>query len=570
MKKSLVIAFALLALWFSASVKAQEDAPDPYGGVALKVAEPSDSFSAKKVGNRWTFVTPAGNAFFMLGVMDVDSMSSKMDDGRSYEDILQGKYGTRARWARKQLLRLQQWKFNTLAEYSSYYVLAYPNAAAPAADVKLPSIKLFKFSFYSYTNRSLYTGQELAPDAVKDLVDCQSPAYTGYRGADFPDVFDPNFDSYINGMLKAISKIRGESGHLKSRWALGLTADDSDDMFGFGPGPEFPGLDGAVHPHLGWLALACNPRMTTSQKWHQKYSEPVVHAKAELISDLKAKYGTIQALNAAWSSTYSSFESNGGWGTGKGLEDEDGRHVHWLGSTDADLRGARPAVVSDLDEYLLKLARRYYKVTSERMRQYAPGKLIFSNITLNGHQGLSRRQVLQAAGEYVDVINASIRDQKVLDKTAEYAGDKPIVSYDSFVANPDSGLSNSENPKNGGFNLYNSQRERGEGYAQKLAFLRDAQVTHTGQFPVVGMKLWQYVDNWGEKTAFGLISGRDNPYDGALTSAPYAETRQYGDFVGAAAAANSATLARFRIALTEAPKVKPVQAQNAREAASKP
>jgi hypothetical protein len=557
MTRRISIASALLALCWVTFVAGQETAPDPYGGVAIKVAEPGDSYSVKKVGNRWTFVTPAGNAFFMLGVMDVDTMSSKMDDGRSYEDILSAKYGTRPRWARKQLLRLQQWGFNTLAEYASYYALAYPNAASPAADVKLPSIKLFKFSFYSYTNRSLYAGQELAPDAVKDVVDCQCPTYTGYRGTDFPDVFDPNFDTYINGMLKAISKNPGESGHLKSRWAIGLTADDSDDMFGFGPGPEIPGLDGAIHPHLAWLALACNPRMPASRKWGRPYADPVVHIKAELISDLKAKYGNIQALNAAWNSNYSSFGSSGGWGPGKGLEDEDGRHTTWLGSTDGDLRGARPAVVRDLDDYLLKLARRYYKVTSERMRQYAPGKLIFSNITLNGHQGLSRKQVLQAAGEYVDVINASIRDQKILDKTAEYAGDKPIVSYDSFVANPDSGLANFENPKNGGFNLYNTQRERAEGYAQKLAFLRDARVTRTGEYPVVGIKLWQYVDNWGEKTAFGLVSGRDNPYDGIATSAPYAEVRQYGDFVGAATNANRATLLRFNAALSEVAKNKP-------------
>src|SRR6266581_7666815 len=116
MKKTFLVIPALLAFWFSGSLAGQEVAPDPYGGIALKVAEPRDSFSVQKVGNRWTFVTPAGNAFFMLGVMDVDSMSSKMDDGRSYEDIVQAKYGTRPRWARKQLLRLKEWGFNSLAE----------------------------------------------------------------------------------------------------------------------------------------------------------------------------------------------------------------------------------------------------------------------------------------------------------------------------------------------------------------------------------------------------------------------------------------------------------------------
>ena len=62
---------AVFALCFASYAASQETAPDPYGGVAFKVAEPSDSFSVKKIGDRWTFVTPSGNAFFMLGVMDV-------------------------------------------------------------------------------------------------------------------------------------------------------------------------------------------------------------------------------------------------------------------------------------------------------------------------------------------------------------------------------------------------------------------------------------------------------------------------------------------------------------------
>src|SRR5262249_23035565 len=152
----------------------------------------------------------------------------------TYDDHLFQKYSNRTRWADAQITRLKQWGFNTLAEYPSYYMLPYPNAASKGTMMKLPSIKLFKVSLYSYTGRILYSGQIAPPSPTKDIVDCQGPAYNGYRGTDFPDVFDPNYETYIDGMLKVVARDPGERGHLTSPWALGVTADDSDDLFGFG------------------------------------------------------------------------------------------------------------------------------------------------------------------------------------------------------------------------------------------------------------------------------------------------------------------------------------------------
>ena len=48
MRKTLLIIPALLVFWLFGSVEGQEAAPDPYGGITLKVAEPSESFSVKK------------------------------------------------------------------------------------------------------------------------------------------------------------------------------------------------------------------------------------------------------------------------------------------------------------------------------------------------------------------------------------------------------------------------------------------------------------------------------------------------------------------------------------------
>ncbi len=60
--------------------------------------------------------------------------------------------------------------------------------------------------------------------------------------------------------------------------------------------------------------------------------------------------------------------------------------------------------------------------------------------SLNGWGGLTRKQILQAAGESVDVLNAMISSQNVADKTKAYYGDKPVVTWEGYTANLDSGI----------------------------------------------------------------------------------------------------------------------------------
>src|SRR5439155_341913 len=122
----------------------------------------------------------------------------------------------------------------------------------------------------------------------------------------------------------------------------------------FGPGPELPAA--RQHPHLGWVALVTNFAQSSSP-WVASYADTRVHTKQALRDYLAHKYGTVNALNAAWRSTYTTFDSAGGWGRGSGLFDEDGRHP-WVGNERDEMATAAPAVKDDLGGFLYLYAQK--------------------------------------------------------------------------------------------------------------------------------------------------------------------------------------------------------------------
>jgi hypothetical protein len=319
---------------------------------------------------------------------------------------------------------------------------------------------------------------------------------------------------------------------------MGIAMDDTDDLFGFGPGAEIAAP--RLHPHLGWIALVTNFQQSSSA-WVSSYADRKVYTKYALRDFLAGRYGTISALNSAWHSTYTSFDSAGGWGVGSGLLDENGRNP-WVGRWEDEMATATPGVRADLSDFLYLYARQYFSVMARKMRQYAPQHLVFGPAALNGWQGLTRKEILRAAGEQVDVLQCAIGSQQAVELTATYAGNKPLVTWDSFIANADSALWRYPNPEDlAGFSrLALTQAQRGQTYADKVTFLFNAK-TPNGVYPVAGIKLWSWTDHWWEKANFGLVSFSDNAYNGreAVVSRgndPWGwptggEERNYGDFL---------------------------------------
>ncbi|MHB8655924.1 MAG: hypothetical protein ACYDA9_18835 [Terriglobia bacterium] len=508
---------------------------DIYGGVPIRVSEPAKSFRVKKVGDRWLFVTPAGNAFWMLGVYAVDTQDSVDDRGETYSHRIVSKYGDKYTWAKQTVKRLKAWGFNTIGEYSTWYVFPTKSPFTDWANPeRMPFVTMIRPSYYGLTNQHHY-----AKGPFKDLVAGTDPAiYTDWRGSTTPDVFDPNFEEYVNGSMSELT-----SDVLNSPWLIGIATDDADDLYGFGPGPDAPAA--RLHAHIGWLVLTGNFQQTRNSKLGVSYTDPKVYSKYALRDFLRKKYSTIEALNHAWGSNYTSWDSDGGWPSGRGFLDESGRNP-WVGKDSGRLKIAAPAVRSDLDDFLYVFARKYFSIVSSAIKKRSGSHLVFGPAALNGWGGLTRPQILRAAGQYLDVLQAGISSQQILDLTARYAGDIPIVTWEGMVANPDSDLWRYPNPPEG-VEASQSQGLRGQAYAQRASFLYEAK-TSAGIHQICGLKFWAYVDSWGEKQNWGLVSFSDNAYDGkeAVRSGgtdPWGfrvggEERDYGDFISSVRRAN--------------------------------
>lgn len=517
---------------------------DAYGGLSdVTVKAGTGFFGVRKVGERWVFVDPNGHPFWMLGVFAVD-INTDTSLGTTYT---LAKYGSMANWGLQAVRRLRSWEFNSTAEYSSAYVVPVNNDGAYETAEPMPWVAIVRPAYYSLRDQNGY-----APQPVKDLVNGLDSVYTNYRGDTLPDVFDPDFAVYANQYVASNTS----AAEAASPWLIGTAVDDLDDLWGFGPGPGLPAA--RTSSNIGWIALCTDFQQTSNTRLGAVYTGTEVYTKAALANWLATKYGSIAALNQAWGSNYTGFGDAGGYGTGSGLLDEDGRHA-WVGSDDVALSSAHPQVRADLNAFTSVFAQKYFSVVTAAVRAARPHQLVFGPCTLNAWNGVSRPQILAAAAQYTDVIQASMASQAVYDASLAAAGDHPFVTWTGMPANPDSDLSAYPNPD--APDVYATQAARGQAYAGQLAndfgwTASAAAGTLAGSQNVVGSKFWAWTDSWGERTNWGLVTFLDNPYDGvADIVAPGTdawgfvtggEAANLGNFIGPAAQANQSVLTELR------------------------
>jgi len=556
MKKFLAVGGVFIALAAGQSLQANgaetapatcaEGAVRQFAGIPVRVAQATGHFRTMKVGNRWLWVSPDGNAFWMLGVYGVDVSSSVDDQGSTYRTRVIAKYGDAdLKWGPQQNRRLLAWGFNALSEYANKWVLPWTTISDPrwpgtVQPVKLPAIPFpLQGAWYSQTNLSNY-----AAGPVKEIYWAMDSHFKGYRGQ-FADIFDPNFDLWVARRVAAAEYAQAAA----SPWVLGFSSDDTDYLTGFGPGPDF-NSSGHTHPHLGYVTLLTPPAQSANPGRNVTYSDSKVYIKYALRDFIRTRYATIAALNKAWGSTYTTFDSDGGWPTGRGLLDENGKGA-WVGTNPSALTNAAPSVKVDLDDFLYEIAKRYFTVYQTRIKQAYPHVLYLGPTTIGGWGAPPRRQILQAAGQYLDVIRTTYNgDQARLDFMAQHAGDKPIMTWLGAVANPDSALF--RYPNGGQSNTFQSQEDRGAYYERSLTTQMNATAGPTGAQPFIGVQWWDYLDSWAEKANWGLVTLSDNAYDGKEARvAPARDTwgllrgnehRDYGDFIVRVRQANQAVV----------------------------
>ncbi len=395
---------------------------------------------------------------------------------------------------------------------------------------------------------------------MKELVRPTNPSvYTGYR-AHSPDIWDPNYTAWIAGYLQHDQIGSAWINGPNKSYLAGINVDETDTLQGFGAGTDFlTVVNGQLvndkqQPHLAWLIWITPPTQAGSAEYGLTYSDRTVYTKLAFSNFFQQRYVTITALNLAWGSSYTTFGSIGGWGTGTGLLDEDGTHS-WVPKDYNALGDANPIVKRDLDDFLLYHAQKYFSQTKSVLNTYAPGRLYLGPTVLSTWGSPPRRQILQAAASYIDVYMAGgipagvADDQQRVDFIAQYLGDKPWLEWEGLVAQPDSYMYQFPDVPTDNVSSvpYSTQAQRGQAYSDMVSRLVNTR-TSAGAYPITGFKWWQFADNAGELLNWGLVTRRDNEYNGTAASRATGadswgfptggEDRDYGDFLSAVRAAN--------------------------------
>jgi hypothetical protein len=259
------------------------------------------------------------------------------------------KYGTRLAWETAALARYSGWGFNCIADYFDD-TLVSDMLAGNLGSVKLPFFVYgAQWSGWHFINDAIWRrsmlagweGQTFPTDEVKEFMGMTARVYTGWSGSPSADGTDPNLSDYIDKFLTALLNPTNNEAFrtlVNSPYAIGVSVDDADDMWGFGSGPDdCTTSGGGYHAHFGWLALA-SPVNYYAQ-WYDMsdlynaynwiFVDPAVHAKASVISFLKAEYATIADLNKVWGSTYTAFDSAATRYTGEAVATTNGSTVSY-------------------------------------------------------------------------------------------------------------------------------------------------------------------------------------------------------------------------------------------------
>ena len=136
-----------------------------------------------------------------------------------------------------------------------------------------------------------------------------------------------------------------------------------------------------------------------------------------------------------------------------------------------------------------------------------------------------------------------------------------MIAWIGYTANPDSAMHESA----AGKFQFQTQEDRGAMYKRQAQSLFSHRAPD-GTFPVVGLSWWEYMDKAGERANWGLVSVRDNAYDGneAVAAAGKdswgyptgGEDKNYGNFVSAVRTTNLSIMESLRDEISSALKEK--------------
>ena len=518
-------------------------------------------FQLQKAKGRWVYASPSCNAFYQFAVYDADP-------GFILGAIFQGRYGgDSTKWATHSLQREQAYGFDANDIFASDYMLPITRGGnGDGASIKLPFLL-----FFATTNDAIVHPSMIGlPEAVKDL--CAGQDSNGYGSfCNYTlDIVDPNWLVGNQGEL-ALQISQFTDGFNTSPWVLAISLGDADELFMFkGNGSGLS--ESAEYPHPA-MVVATSAFNYNLPPVNGNWQRPILYSKVGWAcnaaandptnfppgqSYLEKKYGNIAALNRAWGTGnfYTSFCDAGGFGSGTGVLDEDGRHTAWFGSDYFNQAGMNANLKADLDKYLYMMAYQIYYPQSSVVRSYDTNHLLMCGFYGGSGDGGMRPVVAQAlkdAGCQVLVLNwnstypsgALASNQATYDQLG-----LPVTLFYGSTAQADSDYS--QYPNNGAYLAdFPTQESRAQHYDSDNQAIYGSQGSN-GDYYALGIDFWSLTDNSSEDRNWGFISISDNVYDGncavILASIdPWGypcggEAANYGDFTDGVTQANSTLL----------------------------
>jgi hypothetical protein len=272
---------------------------------------------------------------------------------------------------------------------------------------------------------------------------------SGYWGK-FPDPFDPSFRAAIE---RRMSSERNTSAG--DAYCIGYFVDNE----------------------LGWgdeLSLAKAALE----------SPPDQAAKSAILQDLKAKYGTIEKLNAAWKT----------------------EHASWDALRDCRTAPDDKLARQDLQEFYTRIAEEYFRISRDVVKQVAP-----HNLYLGCRFAWVNDRGAQASAKYCDVIGYNLYQDTVDQFKLPEGVDMPVVVGEFHFGALDRGMFHT------GLRPTDSQEARANAYRNYVnGALRNR--------CLVGTHWFQYSDQAttgrgdGENYQIGLVDICDTPYPETISA----------------------------------------------------
>jgi hypothetical protein len=410
-------------------------------------------FYPAKHGGKWWLVDPEGCLFWSHGVdcVGFSQGTTPISDREFYfvdlprDDLPLAQFYGRGSWAPHGYYQ-DKGTYRTFnfagANLSRKYGDDWQERAGEASHRRLRSWSMNTIA--NWSDARIYLGRK-TPYVVSAGSSGAKPieGSSGYWGK-FPDPFDPSFRAALE---RRMERERGASAG--DPWCIGYFVDNE----------------------LGWGDALSLAKAALA-------SPPEQAAKKAFLTDLKAKYAAIGALNAAWGVAHDSWE------------------VLAESRTPPDDKKAG----EDLGAFYTRIAEEYFRVCREAVKQVAP-----NNLYLGCRFAWVNDRGARAAAKYCDVIGYNLYRDDVADFKLPEGLDKPVIIGEFHFGALDRGMFHT------GLRPTASQEARAAAYK--------SYVTGALRNPLlVGTHWFQYGDQAttgrgdGENYQIGLVDICDRPY----------------------------------------------------------